>query len=81
MHGLLERIQRQEVDGALNGGLERAGRALVREELGHGLDGQLTEALPLAEEPLLEGGRLDGDPLQQVPLVAFPCLAQRVGRS
>ena len=68
VHGLLERIEGEQASGRLHSkGL--FGLGLVGEQPGQRLEGQLAQPLPLGREPLLEGGRGDGQALEEVPSI------------
>src|SRR5262249_15613075 len=66
MGRLLERIEREQPQRALDRRFRRPGCALMREESGQGSDGHLVQALSLAEEPVLERSLLDGEAIQEV---------------
>ena len=52
---LLERIEREELQRRLHGRIGRSALSMVDEEAGEDFEGQLSQALPFAHEPLLEG--------------------------
>ena len=80
VHGLLERIEGEEPEGRLHGGLRRAGGALLGQEPGEGSQGQLVQALALAQQPFLERGLVQGEPREEVALVEGRGLLQRLDR-
>ena len=67
---LLQRVQPQQRQPCLNGGVGLAGLPVLRQELRQRLQRQLAEPLPLPQQPLLEPARpLHAQPRQQVPPV------------
>jgi hypothetical protein len=63
---LLEGIERQEPQGGLDHGVERARGALVLEARGEDADSKLVQAFALAREPALERGFLHRQPRQEL---------------
>ncbi len=78
VHGLVERIERQDPESRLHGGLGRTDDALLGEELGKGAQGKLVQALALAQQPLLERRLVQGESGEEVALVESGGLLQRL---
>ena len=66
---LLEGIESGELQGRLDSGLGATGGALVGEQSGQGLDGQLSQPLALRDEPLLERGLGHREAGEEIALV------------
>ena len=81
VHGLLERIQRDQPSPGLQGGLHRPGGALQTEQPGQHLEGQLPQARPLGHQPLLERGLLPREPVEQVASIEIDRLDKRLWRT
>jgi hypothetical protein len=69
VNGLLQRVEGEEPQCGLDRCLDRARRALVREQPRQGVEGHLAQPLALPEEPVLERRLLDREPLEEVSLV------------
>ena len=80
MHRLLERVERDQPQPGLQGGVHRAGGALGGEQPGERLQGQLAQALPLGHQPLLERWLLQGEPIEQVAAIELDRLPKRLRR-
>src|SRR5262249_34869598 len=81
MRGLLQRIEREETDGGLDGTLRRLTLGLVGEQPGEGLEGELSEPLALSQKPLLERWFVDAEPFEQIALVESHRALERLGRA
>jgi hypothetical protein len=79
VHGLLEGIEGKESEGGTDRGFGRAGRTLVREQPGHGLERELPQPLPLEGEPLLERRLRHAEAGQEVALVEGDRARRMVG--
>ena len=66
MHGLLERVERDQPERRLQGVLGGPGPALLREQLGQGLEGELPQPVSLGHEPVLEERAAEGEALQEL---------------
>jgi hypothetical protein len=78
VHGFLEGVEAENLDGGSRSGLEGPGLPLVGQEPGHGLQRQLPQPLALAQEPLLEGRLDEGEAAQEISRVELRRLRQRL---
>src|SRR5215813_10897934 len=76
---LLERIQRQQAESRRDGSAGLFRLCLVGEQFGQGLEGELTQPLPLRDQPLLERRLGDPQALQQVPAIQVDRLLEGFG--
>ena len=79
VHGLLERVERQELHRRVHGGLHVAALPLMGEQLGERLHGELSQSLPLAEEPFLEGWLREGEAGEEVAVIESRGPGERCG--
>jgi hypothetical protein len=66
MNGLLQRIERQQMQGRLHRRLEVVRTHVVRQELGERLERELAEPLALDRAPFVESGLVDVEAVQQI---------------
>src|SRR5499427_1962601 len=76
---LLERIQRQQAESRRDGSAGLFRLCLVGEQFGQGLEGELTQPLPLRDQPLLERRLGDPQAFQQVPAIQVDRLLEGFG--
>ena len=81
MHRLLQRVERQQLQRGLHGRLTGVNLPLVREKLRERLQGQLTQPLALAQQPLLERRLVDRESAEQVALIDRAGLCERRRRA
>src|SRR5262249_6625431 len=69
MGRLLQRIERDEPERGLEGALERRRPLLMSEKLGQGLHGQLSQAVSLSDQPVLEERSAEGEALEEIAAI------------
>jgi hypothetical protein len=73
---LSQGVERQELDGSLDGRFRRAGLRLMRHEPSQGMDGSFPQAGAFTTKPLLEELLADVDAIQKIPDVEGSSLLQ-----
>ena len=81
MDNLLQRVEGQQADSALDGLAGRPDLALVGEQPGEGLQRQLTQPLPLRDQPFLEQRLAHAEARQQIARVECGGLLEGLGRA
>ena len=80
MNRLLQRIERQDSERRLHGGVERLRVHVVAQQLGERLQRQLAQPLALHGAPLLEGGLADVEAIEQIAAIELGRPGQGLGR-
>jgi hypothetical protein len=80
VNGLLQGIERRELEAGLDGGLGPINRALVGQQARQGLERQLAQALALGEQPVLEGWLPDSEAGQEIAVIERGRLGKALGR-
>ena len=78
---LLERIEREQLQGGLDGRLERARLSLLSEQASEDLQSELSQTLALAHEPLFERRFVERESGQQIALVEGGGPREALGRT
>lgn len=81
VHGLLQRIEREQSERGLRRAFAGAATALLREQLCEGLERELAQPLPLAEQPFLPRPLIDDEPREQVAAIRLGGVGHRLGRA
>src|SRR5262249_41592633 len=81
VYRLLERIDLEESQGGLHGGIDRSGGPLMREQRRQRPERHLAQPLAVAEEPVVERLLLHRETLEEITLIQSGRFAERRRRS
>lgn len=81
VHGLLERVQSEQAQGGLDGGVGIAGARVMPEQPGERPERDLVQPLALGEEPVLERRRLSGETGEEGTAIELGGARERLRRS